>query len=187
MNVIRRKVRDDLILSLIESGLKAKIIFNGKVIEHVSGTPQGGILSPLLSNIYLHELDSFMDNIMEEYQGVKKAPKTNPEYRKYMDKTRERNPKLARKYPAAYPFDRDYRYVRYVRYADDFLVGIVGPREMAVEIKNKISEFLDKRLNLILSPEKTLITSTPNSVPFLGHKIGRKTLLISQRVGRGRS
>lgn len=182
MNVLRRKVRDDLILNLIESGLKAKIIFNGKVIEHVSGTPQGGILSPLLSNIYLHELDSFMDKIMEEYQGVKKTPKTNPEYRKYMDKTRERNPKLARKYPAAHPFDKNYRYVRY---ADDFLVGIVGPREMAVEIKNKISEFLDVRLDLILSPEKTLITSTSNTVPFLGYNIGRKTLLINQRVGRG--
>jgi group II intron reverse transcriptase/maturase len=186
MNIIRRKVRDDLILNLIESGLKAKIIFNGKIIEHVSGTPQGGILSPLLSNIYLHELDSFMDNVMEEYQGKKKTPKTNPEYRKYMDKTRERNPKLARKYPAAHPFDRDYTYIRYTRYADDFLVGIVGPRETAVEIKNRIGEFLDKKLNLILSPEKTLITSTSKTVPFLGYRIGRKTLLIKQRVGRGK-
>lgn len=186
MNVVRRKVRDDLILNLIESGLKARIIFNGKVIEHVSGTPQGGILSPLLSNIYLHELDRFMNNIMEEYQGTRKTPKTNPEYRKYMDKKRERNPKIARRYPAAHPFDRNYRYVRYVRYADDFLVGIVGPREMAVEIKNKIGRFLEGNLNLILSSEKTLITSPSSSVPFLGYKIGRKTLIISQRVGRGK-
>jgi group II intron reverse transcriptase/maturase len=187
INIIRRKVRDELILSLIESGLKARIIFNGKIIEHISGTPQGGILSPLLSNIYLHELDTFMDNIMDEYQGMKNTPKTNPMYRKYMDKARERNPKLARKYPAAYPFDSDYRYIRYVRYADDFLVGIVGPREIAVEVKNKIGEFLEKSLSLTLSPEKTLITSIAKTIPFLGHKIGRKTILMKQRVGRGRN
>ncbi len=54
----------------MESALKADIIFNNKIIEHVSGTPQGGILSPLLSNIYLHELDQFMEEIMKEYQGT---------------------------------------------------------------------------------------------------------------------
>ena len=67
---MRRKVRDNLILDLVESALKADIIFNNKIIEHVSGTLTGGILSPLLSNIYLHELDQFMEEIMKEYQGT---------------------------------------------------------------------------------------------------------------------
>jgi retron-type reverse transcriptase len=86
MQLLRRKIRDNHILNLIEEGLKAKVFFNNKLHEHASGTPQGGILSPLLSNIYLNELDKFIDKIEGEYQGVRKRPRANPEYTKLMDK-----------------------------------------------------------------------------------------------------
>jgi group II intron reverse transcriptase/maturase len=185
LNLLRRKVQDTLILNLIESALKADVIFRGRELERVSGTPQGGILSPLLSNIYLHELDEFMEGIMKEFQGTKKTPRQNPINRKYMAKARERDPKKARQYPAAYPFDRDYIHVRYVRYADDFLIGVTGPRDLAETIKKRVEEFLKGKLGLTLSPEKTLITSIANGIPFLGYIVGRRTTMFKQRVGRG--
>jgi retron-type reverse transcriptase len=86
---LKRKIRDKLILNLIESGLKADVIFNEKIIEHISGTPQGGILSPLLSNIYLNELDKFIESIEQEYQGPSKRPKANPAYSKIMNRARK--------------------------------------------------------------------------------------------------
>lgn len=182
MNLLRRKIRDNLILDLIESALKADIVFGGKTIEHVSGTPQGGILSPLLSNIYLHELDQFMEQIMMEYQGTRKRPKTNREYLRYMDKRRkEYDPKKARKVPNDYPFDGEYITIKYVRYADDFLIGITGPRKTAEEIRDKIRRFLTERLALTLSMEKTHITHISNRIPFLGYVIGRKTVNTIQK------
>lgn len=182
LNLLRRKVRDKLILDLVESALKANIIFNGKVIEHVSGSPQGGILSPLLSNIYLHELDQYMEEIMKEYQGTREKPKINREYLKFMDRRRKGwNPKLARRVPSMYPFDKDYTSVKYVRYADDFLIGITGPRKMVEEIRDKVKEFLKNKLSLTLNMEKTHITHITKRVPFLGYLIGRKTIITIQR------
>jgi group II intron reverse transcriptase/maturase len=185
VNLLRRKVRDNRILGLVETALKANIIFNGEMIEHVSGTPQGGILSPLLSNIYLHELDVFMENMMIKYQGTKRTPRTNPAYRKLMDKLRDRDPKEARKLPSADPLDSEYISVKYVRYADDFLVGINGPRKLAEKLRGDIRIFLREKLNLTLSVEKTHITPIAKKVPFLGYSIGRSTLIIKQKVGRG--
>lgn len=182
INLLRRKVRDNLILDLVESALNADVIFNNKIIEHVSGTPQGGILSPLLSNIYLHEFDQHMEEIMKKYQGTREKPKVNREYLKYMDKRRKGwNPTMARKVPAMYPFDKEYTNVKYVRYADDFLIGITGSREMAADIRDKIKAFLETRLALTLNIEKTHITHTSKIVPFLGYLIGRRTILTMQK------
>lgn len=172
-------------MNLVQTALKAEIIFNGRTIEHASGTPQGGILSPLLSNIYLHEFDMYMEEIMAKYQGIAKFPRTNTAYRKLMDKLRDRDPKKARKLPFADPLDSNYISIRYVRYADDFLIGINGPRSLAEKIKEEIRVYLDERLNLTLSVEKTHVTSIANRIPFLGYSIGRTTILIKQKVGRG--
>jgi retron-type reverse transcriptase len=86
MHLLKRKIRDNLIINLIESGLKADVIFNEKRIEHVSGTPQGGILSPLLSNIYLNEFDKYMKKLEQEYLGPKKTARINPLYNELMQK-----------------------------------------------------------------------------------------------------
>jgi len=155
------------------------------MIEHVSGTPQGGILSPLLSNIYLHELDKFMEDLMSKNQGKRSKPRTNPAYRRLMDKLRDRDPKEARKLSFSDPQDSDYISVKYVRYADDFLVGVNGPRRLAEKLREDIRTFLRERLKLTLSVEKTHITPIAKRVPFLGYSIGRSTLIIKQKVGRG--
>lgn len=186
LHLLKRKIRDKLILNLIESGLKADVIFNKKIIEHISGTPQGGILSPLLSNIYLNELDKYIESIEHEYQGPSKRPKANPDYTKIMNKRRKGwDPKKARKLKInkSDPFDPLYRHIRYVRYADDFLIGVAGPRNLAIEIRERIREFLETKLSLKLNLEKTKITNISEKVPFLGYLIGRRTMLTKQRYG----
>jgi hypothetical protein len=73
---------------------------------------------------------------------------------------------------AVAPCDPDYRRLRYVRYADDFLLGFVGPRKEAEEIRQRLGEFLGNRLKLTLSAEKTLIThATDGKAAFLGYEI----------------
>jgi group II intron reverse transcriptase/maturase len=186
LHLLKRKVRDNLILNLIESGLKADVIFNEKRIEHISGTPQGGILSPLLSNIYLNELDKYIESIELEYLGPSKRPKANPAYSKIMNKARKDwNPKKARKLKInkSEPFDPLYRHIRYVRYADDFLIGIAGPRKLAIEIRERIRVFLETKLSLKLNLEKTKITNISRKIPFLGYQIGRRIILTKQRYG----
>lgn len=190
MHLLKRKVRDKLILNLIEAGLKADIIFKNKTIEHISGTPQGGILSPLLSNIYLHELDKFINNLEDEYLGPSKRVKVNPEYTKLINRNRKgwdpKNSKKARKLSYKYPFDSMYRYIRYVRYADDFLIGVVGPRKIALEIRERIREFLETKLTLELNLEKTKITHISRKIPFLGYLIGRRVIWTKQHYGRNK-
>jgi group II intron reverse transcriptase/maturase len=184
LHLLRRKIRDKLILNLIESGLKANIIFNNREIEHISGTPH---LSPLLSNIYLNELDKYIEKLESEYLGPSKTPKANPAYSKLMNnQTNNWNPKLARKLKIhkSDPFDPLYRHIRYVRFGDDFLIGVLGPKSLAVEIRKRISEFLETKLVLKLNFEKTKITNVSKKVPFLGYLIGRRFVMTKQRYGK---
>jgi group II intron reverse transcriptase/maturase len=187
LHILRRKIRDNLILNLIENGLKADIIWKNKQINHISGTTQGGILSPLLSNIYLNELDQYMKILEKKYLGPKEKAKANPAYTKLMNKrTKGWNPKLARKLKINkyYPFDPEYYYIRYVRYADDFLVGIIGSIKLGIEIKEEIRKFLLLKLKLTLNMKKTKITNVSKKVPFLGYLIGRRMIMTKQRYGK---
>lgn len=184
IQLLKRKIRDNHILDLIREGLVAEIFFDGKLHEHTRNPP-GGILSPLLSNIYLDELDKFIDNIEGEYLGVRSRAR----YSKLMDKRGSNllrwNPKLARKLRVnkTNPFDPEYRHIRYVRYADDFLIGVAGPYTLAIQIRDRIRKFLQEKLSLELNMDKTHITSPSARVPFLGYLIGRGHLLTKQRYG----
>jgi hypothetical protein len=95
------------------------------------------------------------------------------------------DPKKARKlkFNKSDPYDSGYRHIRYVRYADDFLIGFAGPRILAIEIREKIRKFLETKLLLNLNLEKTKITNISKKIPFLGYLIGRRTLLTKQRYG----
>lgn len=183
MSIISNRIKDPVILKLIETGLKSRV-FDGKMVFAPEiGTPQGGMISPLLSNIYLDVLDKFMDKIYAEYKGTTKSTnrRKNPIYNKLM---RSGQKKLA--YSMKCPrnaIDENYREVKYVRYVDDFLIGITGPRRLATEIKGKVREFLKNELNLTLSEEKTHITHISKGIPFLGHTFGRNTYVIKQKYG----
>ena len=183
IKVLREKVQDNRFLRLIEALLEAGYMEEWNYKPTLSGTPQGGVISPILSNIYLHKLDQYVANtLIPAYdKGIKR--KYNREYRRLslqywrlMKKGQtERAKEMQKQYksiPMNDPQDPNYRRLKYIRYADDFLLGFIGPKSEAEEIKGKIAEFLSLSPSLELSPEKTLIThASTGAARFLGYEI----------------
>lgn len=126
-----------------------------------------------------------MVELGEEYQGVVKADnrRKNPEAHKLL-RSGQKSKYYSLRIPSRDPYQSGYRNCKYIRYADDFLVGIVGPRSMAVEITRRIEVFLRDNLKVNLSMDKTKITHISKGVPFLGYKFGRKSLFTTQRYGK---
>jgi group II intron reverse transcriptase/maturase len=185
IGTLRKKIKDERFISLIKKFLKAGYLDIDRVLKNsLAGTPQGGIISPILSNVYLHELDEYIEQLREEYErGEQRKP--NPEYRSIVRRrirlakegkagTKEYKAltKEMRKLPSADPNDEGLVRLKYVRYADDWIVGIVGSHQLAEEIKEKIGQFLKSRLHLTLSQEKTRITNAKSEeAEFLGYRI----------------
>src|SRR2546430_1129786 len=147
-------------------------------------SPQGWIVSPILSNIYLDKLDKFVEKtLIPEYTKSDKR-ETNPAYghvaNQLQTARRQGNleriralEKELRKHPSKTQDDPGYRRLRYIRYADDFLFGFAGPFEESHQIKDKVASFLQTELKLTLSAEKTLITHAHTGrARFLGYEIG---------------
>jgi len=142
------------------------------------------VVSPILSNIYLNRLDRFVSDTLIPENTHGKERRLDPEYNRI--KTRgqyyrrtgrpEKAEKLRREaktHPSKDPSDPTYRRLRYVRYADDFLLGLVGTKAEAEAIREKLATFLQRDLNLILSPEKTLVThALTERARFLGYEVG---------------
>ncbi len=147
------------------------------------GAPQGGCASPVLSNIYLHRLDSFVETVLipEYTRGGRRA--RNPAYlkeaaalaraRRAGDRAEARKARdRMRSLPSVDPHDPGFRRLRYVRYCDDHLLGFTGPKAEAEEIKQRLAEFLREDLKLELSQDKTLIThARSDRASFLGYQI----------------
>ena len=183
MNLIRKRIGDQHILNLIKSGLKAKIFLkNGQTYTPNLGTPQGGILSPLLSNIYLHELDKFIEEMIKEYDATRGSTrkKRNPEALKLLNQGKK-NELYAKRIPFYDPADEKYIRIRYIRYADDFIIGVNGSIKLTALIRERIREFLKTELKIELSIEKTHITHISKGIPFLGYILGRRTLIVKQK------
>jgi hypothetical protein len=183
MEILSRNIQDNRLLNLIEQGLKAGVVEDWKYHQTYSGTPQGGILSPLLANIYLNELDQFVETELLRKWNRGEQRKRNPLIRNYEYRIRNAREhqdydevnkliKDRRQFPYMDTDDPDYRRLKYVRYADDFILGFAGPQAEAIEIKNAIGQFLKQHLNLTLSEEKTLITQArKDRALFLGYNI----------------
>jgi group II intron reverse transcriptase/maturase len=169
LNILRRDIHDNRLLILIERFLKAGYMENWEYHETYSGTPQGDVLSPLLANIYLHELDTFVDEVLlPQYKRGKKRH-VNLDYKRFeyrINQAHEQGDIEAvralkrerRQYPVYDMHDPNFRRLRYVRYADDFILSLIGPKSEADAIKAQLEAFLRERLNLTLNAEKTLIT-----------------------------
>lgn len=196
INILRKNIKDEYFLGLIWKFLKAGYVEEWKFNKTYSGTPQGGIISPIMANIYLNELDSYMNEIKTMFEKDNSVQrKTNIEYTKissqirinrirnkkmWSKRTQEERKEAERKLKELIQqrvkiplYDPNERYVtvKYVRYADDFIVGINGSKEDAKRIKSLIKEMLWEKLRLELSEEKTLITHSSNYARFLGYDI----------------
>ena len=183
LSTLAEKIYDGRFLRLIEGLLQAGYLEDWRYHETLSGAPQGGILSPLFSNIYLNRLDSYVEkNLLPAYnRGDRRRP-----YRPYMrlhkavwklekkgqwEGTVQMRQQLQR-LPSRDPNDPDFQRLRYIRYADDWLLGYIGTRREAEQIKANIGGFLGDSLKLALSEPKTLIThGRTEPARFLGYEI----------------
>lgn len=188
MEVIGKKIKDVRFLKLIRSFLKAGYMENWKYHETYSGCPQGGIISPILANIYLNELDQHIMKLKKDFDVIAKAPYTS-EYSKMISKRQRLHNKIKEsdgiereslieeyksatacmfKIPAKLCEDKK---IKYVRYADDFLIAVNGNRQECELIKRKLTEFIGTVLKMELSQEKTLITHSNTPARFLGYDV----------------
>lgn len=179
IKILGRKISDGRFLNLIKKILNAGYYEFREVKTDIAGVPQGNIISPILSNIYLHELDSFMEELKQKYDSGKKRRLTRHYADTMLKKGKARREgrlgdlralhNEQRKEPAADPMDPKYRRLNYIRYADDFLIGIAGPKSEAQAIKNQVKEFLKNNLKLDLHEDKTKITNAADEPAlFLG-------------------
>jgi group II intron reverse transcriptase/maturase len=183
MSILARDIHDGRLLNLIHQGLKAGKLEEWEYKKTYSGTPQGGILSPLLSNIYLHELDCYVEDVLIPQYTRGQRRGVNPDYKRYeylLRKAREAGDEELvkqleqerRQLPSVDPNDPNFRRLKYVRYADDFLLAFIGPKKEAEAIRDALSRFLKDNLNLEMSTEKTLIThAKTEKARFLGYDI----------------
>ena len=183
IKILSEKIHDGRFLRLIENMLSAGYLEDWRWNATLSGAPQGGVLSPILSNIYLHKLDQFVETVLIPQYTKGTTRRLYPAYnrvqgrlayarsRGYRDKARQLRQEL-RRLPVGDPSDPDYRRLRYSRYADDHLLGFTGPKAEAEKIKVQLAEFLREHLKLELSAEKTLIThARTRAARYLGYEL----------------
>lgn len=192
VGILRERISDDRFIRLIRKFLKAGYVEDWTFHNTYSGMPQGGIVSPILANIYLDKLDKYVKEYIRHFDmGTKRRPgkesndlanerkRTVRKLKKVKDGT-EKAALVARlkaieqeraAFPSGDEMDGSYRRLKYIRYADDFILGVIGSKEDALRIKEDIKSFLSESLALELSEEKTLITHTGKSEKFLGYEI----------------
>lgn len=192
INILKERINDDRFIRLIRKFLNAGYIENWKFNKTYSGTPQGGIISPILANIYLDKFDKYMLEYSQRFNMGKERRK-NKEVSRLTYKKFSLNKKLKveenestrqqligaikivererTSIPSGDQMDETFRRLFYVRYADDFIIGIIGNKSECAEIKEDISQYMRNNLKLELSDEKTLITNAQKPAKFLGYNL----------------
>lgn len=183
LGILGERIHDNRFLRLIRNMLKAGYLEDWEYHETLSGVPQGGVVSPILSNVYLNKLDEYVEReLIPKYtRGDRRKP--NHEYTwvtGQLRRARQRRDRAAarsltrqlRSLPVSDPMDPGYRRLRYCRYADDQILGFTGPKAEAEQIKAELAAFLRETLGLELNQEKTLITHARSQrARFLGYDI----------------
>jgi len=183
LEILGEKIHDSRFLGLLRNMLPAGYLEDWEWNETLSGAPQGGVVSPILSNIYLDRLDNFVETVLIPEYTRGKLRRHHTEYQKVqcaIAQARKRGDRIEvralrrklRGLPTGDPRDPGYRRLRYCRYADDHLLGFTGPKAEAEQIKRRLARFLHDDLKLELSQEKTLIThARTGTARFLGYEI----------------
>ncbi|WP_411679856.1 reverse transcriptase domain-containing protein [Clostridium thailandense] len=188
INILRRRIKDEQFISLMWKLLKAGYMEQWEYYSTYSGTPQGSGVSPILANIYLSELDVYMERYKLAFDTPNNKRSTSKEYNKArwkMEKCKNllslsddhkvaiKNFKIAQqiyiKMQSYDVMDQGYKRVQYNRYADDFVVGIIGSKKDAEKLKQDIKVFLQNELKLTLSEEKTKVTHSSELIRYLGY------------------
>lgn len=183
LSILRETILDNRLIRLVSNMLRAGYLEDWRYHKTLSGTPQGGVVSPLFSNIYLDKLDRFVeDTLLPKYNRGDRR-RNNPPYKALLNASKHAGDKgehlaarclrqKAQQMPSRDPEDPSFRRLWYIRYADDFLLGFSGPRQEAEDIKQDLSQFLRETLQLEMSKEKTLIThARTETARFLGYEV----------------
>ena len=192
ISILRERISDERFLRLIRKFFNAGYVEDWKYNKTYSGTPQGGIISPMLANIYLDKFDKYIKEYAAKFRkGDRRS--INPEYWRLNNKKNRLKQKLQKtsdeqmrknylyeiaqlskqmlSTPHKDAMDADFRRMQYVRYADDFLISVIGSKSECETIKADITQFMREQLKLELSDEKTLITHAQDKAKFLGYEI----------------
>jgi group II intron reverse transcriptase/maturase len=185
LDILGRDMPDPKFLKLIKEMLAAGYVEDWQYQRSYSGVPQGGVVSPVLSNIVLNEFDQYIETELIPNYTQGKRRKKNPAYTTILEQKAQAQAANAvddyktlsqqlRQIPSVVTDDPAYRRLYYCRYADDFILGFAGPYQEALEIKAAISDFLH-RMKLTLSAEKTLIThAATQRANFLGYELSAR-------------
>ncbi len=196
MSFLEKKIEDTRFLRLIKAMLDAGYLEEWTYHTTYSGVPQGSIVSPVLANVYLHELDLFVKTLKGRFNQGKKRKK-NPLYNRYCGRIERLRKKwdtlkgkegkgqelqdiqqeirrvdhLRKQLPSGDPFDEGYKRLFYCRYADDFAIGIIGSFTDAEAIRQQVTEFIQGTLKLTIAEEKSHICHSKKGMTFVGYEV----------------
>ncbi|WP_270439475.1 reverse transcriptase/maturase family protein, partial [Bacteroides bouchesdurhonensis] len=206
IEIMKGRIADNRFLRLIRKFLNAGYMEEWQFNKTYSGTPQGGIISPILANIYLDKFDKYMDEYANKFnKGTARSRnkdicKLNSRVhylkrrinevedvnvRTRMVEELHEKQKLILTMPSGNDMDVNFRRLKYVRYADDFLIGVIGTKNECETIKADITKFMQEKLRLEMSQEKTLITNAQDSAKFLGYEIYVRKDYATKRNSNG--
>ncbi|MDQ3929246.1 MAG: reverse transcriptase domain-containing protein [Chloroflexota bacterium] len=190
LDILREKIDDDRFLNLIRKFLTAGYLENWIYHQTYSGTPQGSVLSPILTNVYLAKLDHHLADLCQRYsqgqtrkfnaahgtllrhrQQVLAHGASTPTARTQLQAELQNLNRRILETPVYDYHDPTYTRVKFLRYADDVIVGIIGPKALAEQVKDELATFLHDSLKLELNHQKTrIIHLATEKARFLGYE-----------------